>query len=244
MIGRRILFFCAFLLLLTNLAHAQRLTGAIKGDVTDESGAPIPGVNVTVSGTAIISGSQLSVTDADGNYRFPALPPGTYKLSFSLEGFQQVSYDDVRVVLGSTVEQNVQLKLSKVAEELVITGETPQIDSTKAGYSTNYTQEYLERTPIARFTFFDFVQMAPASSPMRFDNTAFAHSILGSNTNENMYQMDGTDLTSALTGAAWPWPNTDIIEEIEVLDIGAPAEYGNYQGAVVNVVTKSGGNEF
>lgn len=244
MIGRRILFFCVFLLLLTNLAHAQRLTGAIKGVVSDESGSPIPGVNVTVSGTALIGGSQLSVTDAEGDYRFPALPPGAYKLSFNLEGFQAVSYDELRVVLGSTIEQNVQLKLSKVSEELVITGETPQIDSTKPGYSTNYTQEYLENTPIARFTFFDFVQMAPASSPMRFDNTAFAHSILGSGTNENMYQMDGTDLTSALTGAAWPWPNTDIIEEIEILDIGAPAEYGNYQGGVVNVVTKSGGNEF
>lgn len=244
MIGRRILLSCVILLLLTSLAHAQRLTGAIRGEVGDESGVPIPGVNVTVSGEALIGGSQLSVTDADGNYRFPALPPGTYKLSFNLEGFQPVTYDAVRVVLGSTIEQNVVMNLSQVTEEMVITGQTPLIDSTKPGFSTNYTQEYIENTPIARFTFFDFVQMAPGSSPMRFDNTAFAHSILGSNTNENAYQMDGTDLTSALTGAAWPWPNTDIIEEIEILDIGAPAEYGNYQGAVVNVVTKSGGNEF
>jgi outer membrane receptor protein involved in Fe transport len=243
-IGRRILLFCAFLLLITNLAQAQRLTGAIRGDVKDDSGAPLPGVNVTVSGETIMGGSQLAVTDADGGYRFPALPPGTYKLSFSLEGFQPVAYDDVRIVLGTTVEQNVIMNLSKVSEEMVITGETPLIDPTKAGHSTNYTQEYLENTPIARFTFFDFVQMAPGSAPMRFDNTAFSHSILGSNTNENAYQMDGTDLTSSLTGAAWPFPNTDIIEEIEILDIGAPAEYGNYQGAVVNVVTKSGGNEF
>jgi outer membrane receptor protein involved in Fe transport len=242
-IGRRILLLFLFLLI-TNLAQAQRLTGAIRGDVKDDSGVALPGVTVTVSGETIMGGSQVAYTDEDGSYRFPALPPGTYKLAFTMEGFQPVTYDDIRIVLGTTIEQNVAMNLSKVSEEMIITGETPQIDPTKAGFSTNYTQEYLENTPIARFTFFDFVQMAPGSAPMRFDNTAFSHSILGSNTNENAYQMDGTDLTSSLTGAAWPFPNTDIIEEIEILDIGAPAEYGNYQGAVVNVVTKSGGNEY
>lgn len=233
-----------FLLLITTFAYAQRITGSIKGDVTDEEGGPLPGVTVTLESEALIGGPQVVTTSADGGYRFPALPPGLYSITFELAGFQTIVHDQIRVVLGSTVEQNTSLRLSQVTEQMVISGETPLVDPTKPGFSTNYTQEYIENTPIARFTFFDFVQMAPGSSPMRFDNTAFSHSILGSNTNENMYQMDGTDLTSALTGAAWPWPNTDIIEEIEILDIGAPAEYGNYQGAVINVVTKSGGNEF
>lgn len=240
---RRTLFILFCLILIAGAAHAQRVTGSIRGDVRDESGAPLPGVNVTIAGPALIGGSQLSVSDATGTFRFPALPPGTYELTFALEGFQPVHYSDIRVVLGTTIEQNVTMKLSQVTEEMEVTGETPLIDNTKAGFSTNYTQEYLEDTPVTRFSFFDFVQMAPGASPMRFDNTSFAHSVLGSNTNENMYQMDGVDLTSSTTGAAWPWPNTDIIEEIEILDIGAPAEYGNYQGAVVNVVTKSGGNQ-
>ncbi|HSP05964.1 MAG TPA: TonB-dependent receptor [Acidobacteriota bacterium] len=239
---RRTFFFLFCLILIAGAAHAQRVTGSIRGDVRDDTGAPLPGVNVTIAGPALIGGSQLSVTDDTGTYRFPTLPPGTYVLSFAMEGFQPVRYSDIRVVLGTTVEQNVTMKLSQVKEEMEVTGETPLIDATKPGMSTNYTQEYLQDTPVSRFSFFDFVQMAPGSSPMRFDNTSYAHSILGSNTNENMYQMDGVDLTSSTTGAAWPWPNTDIIEEIEILDIGAPAEYGNYQGAVVNVVTKSGGN--
>jgi outer membrane receptor protein involved in Fe transport len=225
-------------------AHAQRVTGSIKGDITDEEGGPLPGVTITLKSDALIGGPQVDISHQDGAYRFPTLPPGIYTITYEMQGFQTVVHDQVRVILGTTVEQNVTMKLSQVSEQMVITGETPLVDPTKPGFSTNYTQESIENTPIARFTFFDFVQMAPASSPMRFDNTAFSHSILGSNTNENMYQMDGTDLTSALTGAAWPWPNTDIIEEIEILDIGAPAEYGNYQGAVINVVTKSGGNEF
>ena len=238
------LLFLAFLLLISSITHAQRITGAIKGNVLDDEGGPLPGVSVTIRGESLIGGPQVATTNESGGYRFPSLPPGSYNLTFEMTGFQTVVHDQLRVILGSTIEQNVTMRLSQVSEQLIITGETPLVDPTKPGHSTNYTSEYIENTPIARFTFFDFVQMAPGSSPMRFDNTAFSHSILGSNTNENMYQMDGTDLTSSLTGAAWPWPNTDIIEEIEILDIGAPAEYGNYQGAVINVVTKSGGNEY
>lgn len=241
---RRIILLLFCLTLITSAAHAQRLTGTIRGTISDDTGAPLPGATVTITSEALIGGPQVITTDEDGHYRFPGLPPGAYNVTYQMEGFQTVVHDAVRVVLGTTVDENVTMSLSKISESMVITGETPLVDATKPGYSTNYTQEYLKETPIARFTFFDFVQMAPGSAPMRFDNTAFAHSILGSNTNENMYQMDGTDLTSALTGAAWPWPNTDIIEEIEILDLGAPAEYGNYQGAVVNVVTKSGGNAY
>ena len=238
------LFTLFFLLLIATITHAQRITGSIKGDVKDEEGGPLPGVTVTLKGEAVMGGPQVVTTNESGGYRYPSLPPGTYTITFEMSGFQTIVLDQVRVIIGSTVEQNATLKLSQVEEQMIISGETPLVDPTKPGFSTNYTQEYIENTPIARFTFFDFVQMAPGSSPMRFDNTAFSHSILGSNTNENMYQMDGTDLTSSLTGAAWPWPNTDIVQEIEILDIGAPAEYGNYQGAVINVVTKSGGNEF
>lgn len=241
---KRIILLSLCFFLFTCVAHAQRLTGTVRGTITDDTGAPLPGATVTLAGEALIGGAQLSTTDNDGHYRFPALPPGSYKITYTMEGFQTVVHDQVHVTLGTTVDENVTMSLSKVSESLVITGETPLVDATKPGFSTNYTQDYLKETPIARFTFFDFVQMAPGAAPMRFDNTAYAHSIMGSNTNENMYQMDGTDLTSALTGAAWPWPNTDIIEEIEILDLGAPAEYGNYQGAVINVVTKSGGNEF
>ena len=66
----------------------------------------------------------------------------------------------------------------------------------------------------------------------------------GSATNENVYLIDGTDFTAPLSGAAWPWPNTDAIEEIQVLSLGAPADYGNLGGAVFNVVTRQGSNAF
>src|SRR5262245_51891216 len=96
-----LLLFC--LLLIAGAAHAQRITGAIQGEVTDEEKAPLPGVNVSLSGEALIGGTQINTTGVDGKYRFPGLPPGSYKLSFELQGFQTIVHDQVRIIVGSTV---------------------------------------------------------------------------------------------------------------------------------------------
>ena len=80
--------------------------------------------------------------------------------------------------------------------------------------------------------------MAPATQ------TSSRSSSFGSATNENLYLLDGTDFTAPLSGAAWPWPNTDAIEEVQVLSLGANAEYGNVAGAVFNIVTRQGSNQF
>ena len=100
----------------------------------------------------------------------------------------------------------------------------------------------MESAPQRRFTFFDLINQAAGVSPAT--STSSRSSAFGSSTTENSYQLDGTDFTAPSTGAAWPWPNTDAIEEVQVLALGASAEYGNVQGAVFNVVTRQGSNEF
>lgn len=232
------------LLSIGTVASAQILTGSIVGTVKDETGAVLPGVTVVVTSPALISKSQDRITDVDGFFRFPALPPGEYMVTMSLDGFATIQHGPLHVSVGGTIEGMHVMKLATVQESVVVTAEAPVVDPTKAGVSTNYGSEYVENTPIARFTFFDLIQSSPGVSTMRFDNAASRSSAFGSNVNENAYQLDGTDLTAPLTGAAWPWPNTDIIEEIQIVGLGAPAEYGNVQGAVFNVVTKSGGNDF
>ena len=107
---------------------------------------------------------------------------------------------------------------------------------------TNYDKDWVRNAPQRRFTFFDLINAAPGVS--QTTSTARARTSFGSGTDENSYQLDGTDFTAPSTGAAWPWPNTDAIEEIEVLSLGAPAEYGGLQGAVFNVVTRQGSNAF
>jgi hypothetical protein len=148
----------------------------------------------------------------------------------------------VPVSLGATAELNIQLKVSTQSETITVTAESPVVDTSTTQVATNYNREWVENAPVRRFTFFDLINAAPGVSAAT--STSSRSQSFGSATNENMYLLDGTDFTAPLTGAAWPWPNTDAIEEVQVLSLGAPADYGNLAGAVFNVVTRQGSNTF
>jgi hypothetical protein len=222
-------------------AYAQRTTGIIIGTATDESGAVLPGVTVTLKSEAV-PGTPSTVTTESGVYRFPALPPGTYELTFTLSGFSTITRQQIPVGVGQTVEINAQMKVSSLAETITVTGESPVVNTASTQVSTNYNREWVENAPVRRFTFFDLINAAPGVT-QSFSTTSRSQSF-GSGTTDNSYQLDGTDFTAPFTGAAWPWPNTDAIEEVEVLSLGASAEYGQLMGAVFNVVTRQGGNAF
>ncbi len=222
-------------------AYAQRTTGTIIGTVTDESGAVLPGVTVTLSGAGV-PGTPTTVTGESGTYRFPQLPPGEYNLSFALQGFAGVNHERVIVPLGETVEIPAQLKVSTLQETVTVTGESPVVNTASTQVSTNLNRQWVENAPQRRFTFFDLINQAPGIAAAT--STSSRSVAFGSNTTDNSYQLDGTDFTAPFTGAAWPWPNTDAIEEVQVLSLGASAEYGNVQGAVFNVVTRQGSNQF
>ncbi len=238
---RRFIAALAVLIGLCAPAYAQRTTGSIVGTVVDESGAVLPGVTVTLSGEGV-AGTPTTVTGETGAYRFPSLPPGTYNLSFALAGFSTVNREGVTVPLGQSVEITAQLTVSKLQETVTVTGEVPVVNTTSTQISTNLNREWVENAPQRRFTFFDLINQAAGVSPAT--TTSSRSQSFGGNTTDNSYQLDGTDFTAPSTGAAWPWPNTDAIEEVEVLSLGASAEYGNVQGAVFNVVTRQGSNEF
>ena len=102
-------------------ALAQRTTGSIIGRVTDDSGAVLPGVTVTIKGETIV-GTQTSVSNDQGLYRFAALPPGTYTLTFSMSGFTTLNRPGLKIQVGGTAEENASLKVGAMAEELTVTG--------------------------------------------------------------------------------------------------------------------------
>jgi outer membrane receptor protein involved in Fe transport len=226
----------------TESARAQVTTGSIFGVVTDESGAVLPGVTVTLASTAV-PGSPTEVTSENGSYRFPALPPGTYTLSFELQGFATLNRDRVALPLASNVEINVQMKVGGVAETVTVTGESPVVDTTSTEVSTNYNREWVQNAPVPRFTFFDLINAAPGVSASNSTGGQTSTSY-GAGTTDSSYMLDGTDFTAPSIGTSWPWPNTDAIEEVEVLSLGATAEYGNLMGAVFNIVTRQGSNTF
>ena len=229
-------------LLAVDFAFAQRRTGSIRGTVKDEAGEPLPGVTVEIKGPALM-GTRSEITDTAGEFRFLALPIGSeYEATFSLEGFQPATNKNLRVTIGGTVTLDIVLKPATISTEVTVIAEAPLVDVTKTSFSSNYTSETLETLPTRRYTFFDLVQASPGiTNRSREDSRASA---FGSERKSNAYYINGLDISAPSTGAAWPWPMPDIIEELEVTGIGAPAEYGNFEGAVINVVSKSGSNTF
>src|SRR3989304_2491717 len=226
-------------------ASAQVITGTIIGSVRDESGGVLPGATVTITSPSLPSGPSTQVTNEKGQYRFPNLAPGVYALNVSLAGFSTYNEEGMRVSVGGTTERDVPMKLSSGAETVTVTGESPIVDTKKSGVSANFASEVVSNTPVRRFSMFDFLKWAPgvsANSPS--SGTSAAMTAFGSSTNDNVYLMDGTDFTSPVGGGAWPYPDTDVIEEVETVALGASAEYGNVQGAVFNVVTRQGGNDY
>ena len=237
---------CFFLILnlavFCGLSFAQRITGKIIGEVTDDEGTPLPGVTVEISSPSLMGGVHSQIASEDGDYRFINLPPGTYKLVFSLNGFQTVERQNIKVSLNTTVTQDVILKQSTVEESIVVTAEAPVIDVTKSGVTVSFTKEQMEDLPSGRFTVYDIIKQAPAIPQQ--EQSEWTNTIYGSNTPSNSYLVDGIDVSSPGQGHGWNWQPQDMFEEVEVSGVGAPAEYGNFTGAVINIVTKSGGNTF
>lgn len=232
----------ALVAVLSSPLGAQTTTGALQGTVADQSGAVLPGVTVELTGERQIGGAQVAVTDQSGQFRFPTLAPGLYVLRASLAGFKTVIREGVQVQVGRTFNVDFSLELGSLEESITVTGESPIVDVAATAVTTNYSQEMVKNLPVTRFSVFDLFQMVPGVSSTQVQDSTRS-SALGSSTDENQYRLDGTDLTSPTSGGMHPYPNTDIVEELEFIGVGAPAEYGNLQGAVFNVVTKSGSND-
>jgi hypothetical protein len=209
--------------------------------ITDDSGAVLPGVTVTLRGPGV-PGAPTTVSNESGVYRFPNLPPGVYSITVELQGFTTKTQTDIPVSLGSTADVPVQMAVSTQTETITVVAETPVVDTATTEVATNFNRQFVENVPVRRFTFFDLINAAPGVAVN--NQTSSRSQAFGSAANENLYLLDGTDFTAPLSGAAWPWPNTDAIEEVQTLSLGASAEYGNVAGAVFNVVTRQGSNTF
>jgi len=226
----------ALLLIASPLLLAQsRDTGAIVGTIIDDDNVPLPGVTVTITSPKML-GERSSITNADGQYRFPALPPGTYSVKANLEGFGTTIQENVRV--STTVRLTIDLVLSPTAleEEVTVIAESPTIDvkSTETA-SVTLNSEMLQNIPFSNFAM-DIVNLAPGVS----GDVAYG----ASESTGVSYQIDGVDVSDPEAGSAWVFNDPNIVEEAKVMGLGLPAEYGNFTGVIFNQITKSGGNEF
>lgn len=241
-LASQILFILLLLILTISFSFGQIITGKIKGVVTDEEGAPLPGVTIEASSPSSI-GIQTAITSEKGTYRFGNLTPGTYKLVFTLEGFQKIERKNIKVAINTTVSLNVLMKPSTLKETIEVTAKAPIIDVKKSGMSTNFSTAELENIPAGRHSFADVIKQAPGVLT-RGETGELRWSFAGSGTQGNAFYVDGVDQSTPELGIPWTNPSQDVFEEVEVSGIGTPAEYGLITGAVINIVTKSGGNEF
>jgi hypothetical protein len=238
---RRPLFIIAAGSLCTTFALAQT-TGSIGGWINDASGAALSGVAIEVSSPSL-QGRRSTVTAKDGTYRLPALPPGRYTLRTSLSGFASVERS-VTVTADSTSTARLILQLA-LRETVVVSGETPFIDTTSTTGGTSYDQQLLVHLPVDR-NYADGVRNNPGVSQDvgATQGRSLALAINGSTSAENQWIIDGIDTTNVLKGVQGKAINNEFVEDVEVKTGGYQAEYGRALGGVINVVTRSGGNTF
>ncbi|HQR45344.1 MAG TPA: TonB-dependent receptor [Thermoanaerobaculia bacterium] len=219
-------------------AVAQEQRSSIIGTVKGTDGGTLPGVRVDVKG-ANLPGGASTVSNADGRYRFPALPPGVYEVSATLQGFQQKKFSSVSLQLGQTLEVDFTLQLGKT-EQITVTSEAPLIDTKASSVSTNIQAAQVAKLPKGR----DFSSVVQQAAGTWVDSRAGGISIDGASGSENVFYIDGQNTTNLQNGVQGKQLVVDFIQETQVKSTGYPAEYGGAMGGVVNVVTKSGSNEW
>jgi len=226
----------AFFLIFSISAFPQsKETGAISGAVADQQGAPIPGVTVTVSGPNLM-GIRSAITEADGTYRFPALPPGEYVIRAELDGFKTIVRENIRLTTTTRLTIDIAMEQSAIEEEVTVVAQAPTVDvKSSETASLTLSDEILRNIPYSQFSA-DIVTLAPGVSA---DNVAY-----GASSNTGIaYSMDGVNVADPEAGSAWVFLDHNIVEEAKIMGIGLPAEYGNFTGVIFNIVTKSGGNQ-
>jgi outer membrane receptor protein involved in Fe transport len=214
-------------------------TGRIEGRIVDASGGVLPGVTVVVT-SPNLAGTRTAVTDAAGRFRLPGLPAGTYRVKAELAGFTTVEHPDIRVGLDSTAGVDVTLKPASVSETLTVTGEAPVIDVTSTTTGASFTADLFTTIPVAR----TFQGMAFAAPGVVQGGLGTNPSVGGASAAENRYILDGLDTTDGRFGTIGTALPFEFIQEVEVKTGGYQAEYGGAMGGVLNVLTKSGSNDF
>ena len=242
--------FLAFLFLITCSAMAaaqtQITTGVIQGSVSDPTGASLPGV--TVEARNIDTNLVRSiVTENDGRFVFLQLPPGNYRLSFTLAGFTTLVQENVQLTVGQSINVPAVLKVSGVSETVTVTTSPGVVESSRTAAANTLNELTVETTPILGRKFEDLLTLTPGVSIVQGpdgDEITFA----GQRGIFNNISLDGGDYNNGFFGeqAGGQRAAIDItleaVKEFQVIATGAPAEFGRTAGGVVNVITKSGTN--
>lgn len=230
-----------------NVTFAQQ-AASIVGQVTDESGAALPGVTVTATSPALQVQSVVAVTDERGEYRITSLPIGVYAVEYALSGFSTVRREELRLTVGFTAKVDTPLKIGALEESITVSGAAPVVDVTSGATATTFTRETLEVTPTSRNGLVGLMTQAPGVRTNADVGGSSITEVPGSRlfgqAGEPWAMLEGVP-TTALVGSGgnanyWDYVT---VEEAAVKTIGNDAEMPN-RGVSITAVVRSGGNQF
>ena len=229
---------------------AQEQRGSIAGVVKDAQGGAIVGATVTAQlasaldtrGERVYGAGVSVVTDATGTYRFPALGPGRYEITANLSGFSPAKVQNVDLRLGQLLPINLTLNPGAMSETVQVVAESPLISISQSARSTSIRDEEIQKMPKGR----DFVSIITQASGANMEAKSGTNAIMidGSSGGENRWIIDGAESTNIQSGAQGKQMVTDFVEEVQVKSSGYTAEYGGSTGGVINVLSKSGSNQW
>ncbi len=220
-------------------------TGSINGKVADTSGGVLPGVTVSATSPSSM-GVQSSVTDSGGNYRFPALPPGTYTVTFELPGFNTLKRENIQISMGFSATVNVELAVASLQETVTVTGDSPVIDTSNTRVQQNFKLEALQEIPNSR-DLWSLLAVTPSVTMGRIDvggnraGTQTGYTAYGYS-GQNRVLVEGINTTEGTAGAGF-YVDYGSFEEVFLGTIGQGAEMPT-PGVQSQMLGKSGGNKF
>jgi hypothetical protein len=247
--GLLMLFISLTLLSASICAQSQATSGDIEGRVLDPNGAVVPNASVIVTNKDT-GFEKTDTTDGEGNYRFVLLPPGTYTVRANAQNFNEVTADRVIVTVGGKTTLDLQLYVGGVTGELTISSEAPIVETARTSVSTTINERAIQNLPVNGRNYLDFATLTPGviRDPTRQGDL----SVGGQKGTLNSLQVDGVDNNNTFFGQAFgrtgvrpPYQfSEESVQEFQVNQNGFSSEFGRSGGAVINVVTKSGTNEF
>ncbi|HKB66887.1 MAG TPA: TonB-dependent receptor [Pyrinomonadaceae bacterium] len=246
----RLCLLAAFLFacVISGLGQSQATTGNIEGRVLDPNGAALPGFTVTATNQQ--TGFEKTATsDSEGNYRVILLPPGPYTVRATGQGFTQTELRDITVTVGSRTPLDLSLSVGGTGGSVTVTSEPAVVETTRTSVATTINQRSIENLPINGRNFQDFSTLSPG---VIRDPRGGDLSVGGQRGTFNSLQVDGVDNNNTFFGQALgrggvrpPYQfSEESVQEFQVNQNGFSAEFGRAGGAVINVVTKAGTNDF
>src|SRR5579864_2259905 len=247
----RLVAVTVFVFALNTIARAQS-TASLQGAVTDTSNAAVPNAKVVVhnQNTGV---DRTTQTDESGAYLVSGLLPGVYQVEISASGFQTSVIKDLTLSVATTVTENMQLKVGQVTQEVTVTGGTPLVDTSNATVGQVINQRTVQEIPLNGRHFVDLGLLVPGTvtppqsgfltAPLRGQGS-FAINTAGQREDTTNWMINGINLSDESQNQITFQPSINTVSEFKIDNSTFPAEYGRNSGAIVNIATRSGSNDF